>query len=69
MPCASLFHELRHTHFTLRLDNGTSIPVAMALGGWKSSRMLYETYIHATPEKIWDEEDFMDSVLSTPKNE
>ena len=59
-----VYHELRHSHFTLRLASGTSIPVAQALGGWSTPAMLTEVYLHATPEGIWDEAGFMSEVIS-----
>jgi integrase len=62
-----VYHELRHSHFTLRLASGTSIPVAQALGGWSTPAMLTEVYLHSTPEGIWDEAGFMDEVIGASR--
>ena len=47
------FHELRHTHFTMRLAEGMDIPTAQYLGGWSTPAVLMNVYAHATPENVW----------------
>ena len=61
-----VYHQLRHTRFTLGIANGMSIPVAMALGGWSSAAMLHDVYLHATPEGIWDAPTIADSLSMVP---
>lgn len=56
------FHELRHTHFTMRLANGMDIPTAQALGGWSSPAMLMTVYAHPVTENIWQSAGFMDDL-------
>ena len=56
------FHELRHTHFTMRLAAGMDIPTAQALGGWSTPTVLMTVYAHPTPENVWAAAGFMDSL-------
>ena len=57
-----VFHELRHTHFTMRLASGMDIPTAQALGGWSTADMLMNVYAHPVPENIWNAAGFMDGL-------
>jgi integrase len=34
------FHDLRHHGATMALNRGFSAPIVMALGGWKTERMM-----------------------------
>ena len=61
------FHELRHTHFTMRLASGMDIPTAQALGGWSTPDVLMSVYAHPVTENIWASVGFMDG-LSAPEN-
>ena len=54
------FHELRHTHFTMRLADGMDVPTAQALGGWSSPDVLLNVYAHPVSERIWSSAEFMD---------
>lgn len=56
-PC---IHELRHSHFTMRLADGMDIPTAQALGGWSTPAVLMNTYAHPVPENVWNSVGFMD---------
>lgn len=56
------YHELRHTHFTMRLAEGMDIPTAKALGGWSTAAMLMNVYAHPVPENIWASAGFMDGL-------
>lgn len=58
------FHELRHTHFTMRLAAGTDIPTAQALGGWSTPDVLLRVYAHPTPENVWSSAGFMDKLTA-----
>ena len=58
------YHELRHTHFTIRLAAGMDIPTAQALGGWRTPDVLPNVYAHATPENIWQSAGFMDRLTA-----
>jgi len=58
------FHELRHTHFTMRLADGMDIPTAQALGGWSTPDVLLNVYAHATPENVWASAGFMDRLTA-----
>lgn len=44
------FHELRHTHFTLTVADGTDIKTVQARGGWASPIIPLSVYAHALPE-------------------
>lgn len=59
------YHELRHTHFTMRLASEMDIPTAQALGGWSTPAMLMNVYAHPVSENIWNAAGFMDK-LSEP---
>lgn len=59
------FHELRHTHYTLRLANGMDLPTAMALGGWQDERVLLKTYAHPVSENVWASVGFMDDLKTS----
>ena len=59
-----VFHELRHTHFTMRLAAGMDIPTAQALGGWSTPDVLMSVYAHPTPENVWDSVGFMDDLTA-----
>lgn len=56
------FHALRHTHFSLRLADGTDYKTAQYLGGWSTPAMLMNVYAHPVAENIWDSAGFMDSL-------
>lgn len=56
-PC---IHELRHSHFTMRLADGMDIPTAQALGGWSTPAVLMNVYAHPVPENVWNSVGFMD---------
>lgn len=58
------FHELRHTHFTIRLAAGMDIPTAQALGGWSSPSMLLNVYAHPVAQNIWNSAGFMDRLTA-----
>lgn len=58
------YHELRHTHFTMRLAAGMDIPTAQALGGWSTPTVLLNTYAHPTPENVWAAAGFMDELTA-----
>ena len=34
------FHDLRHHGATIALNRGFTVPIVMALGGWKTERMM-----------------------------
>lgn len=58
------FHELRHTHFTMRLADGMDIPTAQALGGWSNPRILMSVYAHPVNDKIWKSAGFMNKLCA-----
>ena len=58
------YHELRHTHFTMRLAAGMDIPTAQALGGWSTPTVLMGVYAHAVPENVWASVGFMDNLAA-----
>ena len=58
------FHELRHTHFTMRLASGMDIPTAQALGGWSTPDVLLNVYAHPVAQNIWDSAGFMDKLTA-----
>ena len=58
------FHELRHTHFTMRLASGMDIPTAQALGGWSTPDMLLHVYAHPVAQNIWNSAGFMDRLTA-----
>jgi integrase len=45
------FHDLRHTWASWHMQNGTSMPELMELGGWKSYEMVLR-YAHLAPDKL-----------------
>lgn len=57
-----VFHELRHSHFTMRLASGMDIPTAQALGGWSTPSMLMNVYAHPLAENIWASAGFVDKL-------
>ena len=59
------YHELRHTHFTMRLASGMDIPTAQALGGWSTPAMLMNVYAHPVNENIWNAAGFMDKLSAS----
>ena len=63
------YHELRHTHFTMRLAAGMDLPTAQALGGWSTPDVLLTTYAHATPENVWASAGFMDKLTAKQAEE
>jgi len=46
------FHDLRHTFASRLAMNGANDRTIMALGGWKSPRML-DRYAHLSPAHCW----------------
>ena len=46
------FHDLRHTFASRLAMQGCNDRILMALGGWKSPRML-SRYAHLTPTHLW----------------
>ena len=46
------FHDLRHTFASRLAMNGVNDRTLMALGGWKSPRML-DRYAHLSPAHLW----------------
>jgi integrase len=46
------FHDLRHTFASRLAMNGANDRTLMALGGWKSTRML-DRYAHLSPAHLW----------------
>ncbi|HKQ34015.1 MAG TPA: site-specific integrase [Nitrospiraceae bacterium] len=46
------FHDLRHTFASRLAMNGANDRTLMALGGWKSPRML-DRYAHLSPAHLW----------------
>ena len=63
------YHELRHTHFTMRLASGMDIPTAQALGGWSTPAMLMNVYAHPVNENIWNAAGFMDKLTEANQSE
>lgn len=61
-----VFHELRHSHFTMRLASGMDIPTAQALGGWSTPSMLLNVYAHPLAENIWASAGFVDNLTARP---
>lgn len=61
------FHELRHTHFTIRLASGMDLVTAQALGGWSSPAMLLNVYAHPVSENVWNSAGFMDRLAAGSK--
>ena len=57
------FHELRHTHFTMRLAAGMDIPTAQALGGWTTPQMLLNVYTHGNRERAIAVGGCMDEIM------
>lgn len=55
-----VFHELRHSNFTMRLASGTDITTCQYLGGWNSPAMLLNTYAHPVSQNVWNSANFMD---------
>jgi integrase len=45
------FHDLRHHGATMALNAGFTAPIVMALGGWKSERMM-RRYAAVTDETL-----------------
>lgn len=58
------FHELRHTHFTIRLASGIDIPTAQALGGWATPTVLMNVYAHPVAQNVWASAGFMDRLTA-----
>ena len=58
------YHELRHTHCTMRLADGMDIPTSRALGGWSTPDVLLTTYAHPLAENIWASAGFMDTLAT-----
>ena len=58
------YHELRHTHFTMRLAAGMDIPTAQALGGWSTPDVLMTVYAHPVAQNVWDSVGFMDKLTA-----
>ena len=58
------FHELRHTHFTMRLASGMDIPTAQALGGWATPTVLMSVYAHPVAQNVWASAGFMDRLTA-----
>src|SRR5262249_43082598 len=46
------FHDLRHTFASRLAMQGANDRTIMALGGWKSPRML-DRYAHLSPAHLW----------------
>src|SRR5262249_40900181 len=46
------FHDLRHTFASRLAMHGANDRTIMALGGWKSPRML-DRYAHLSPAHLW----------------
>lgn len=47
------FHDLRHHGATMALNRGFSAPIVMALGGWKTPRMM-QRYAAVTDATLRD---------------
>jgi integrase len=45
------FHDLRHHGATMALNKGFTAPIVMALGGWKTERMM-RRYAAVTDETL-----------------
>ena len=59
-----VFHELRHSNFTIRLAGGTDVTTCQYLGGWSSPEILMKTYAHPVAETIWGSAGFMDGLAN-----
>ena len=56
------FHEMRHTFFTQSLASGVALTAAQHLGGWTTTAVLTNTYLHETPEDVWLVGGFLDRI-------
>lgn len=46
------FHDLRHHGATMALNKGFTAPIVVALGGWKTERMM-RRYAAVTDQTLW----------------
>lgn len=58
-----VFHQLRHSHFTQRVAQGTDLKSVQYLGGWSTASVLLNTYAHADQRKILESASFMPDLL------
>ena len=61
-----VYHELRHSKYSIAGADGMPKKVAQALGGWKSSKMLDEIYEHALDEDVLKSASYMER-YTTPQ--
>ena len=62
-----VFHELRHSWASHRLDSGMNYKVVQSLGGWSTPDMLLNVYGHALDESVLEAGGYMDSLLAEPE--
>lgn len=66
------FHDLRHHGATMALNRGFSAPIVMALGGWKTERMMRryaavtDATLRAAAEAVSGNEPWQQSAKSAP---
>lgn len=61
--CGLKFHEMRHTYFTRRAEDGVPIKDLQVMGGWSSTRMLMEIYAHAEKRHVLQQGGYMDRMF------
>lgn len=58
-----VFHELRHTSFTMRLAAGVDVTTCQYLGGWNSPTMLLNVYAHPVSDRVWASAEYMQKAM------
>ena len=58
-----VFHELRHTYFTRRAEEGVDIKTLQVLGGWTTPQMLLNVYTHGNRERAIAVGGCMDEIM------
>lgn len=63
------FHACRHGFATSLIRAGVDVPTVAKRGGWKSARLVFETYGHASEDASVVDRLFVTQELTQPKSE
>lgn len=68
LPALS-FHACRHGFATSLLQNGVDVATVAKRGGWKSTRLVFETYGHASDDASVVDRLFLTQEVAQPESE